>query len=155
MTYTIRPASARDEAQLHDLLPRLADFEVPHSRQPKELWSGDAYLLKKVLRGSAENTQLLVAADPSDKAVAVAMYTLKAELLSGQKSVHLETLVVHENHLRNGLGRKLINAVTTEAKKSGALSMSLHVFAKNTRARELYKDCGFDEELIRCFKPLP
>ena len=49
---------------------------------------------------------------------------------------------------------KLIKAVVSEAKKRGAESITLHVFRKNERARALYKKLGYDEELLRCSKPL-
>jgi len=154
MTYTIRAASKSDEAALSDLMPRLADFDVPSVRNPKDLWFGDSQLMNKVLAGNAENSHVLVAADTDDKPVALAMYTIKPELLSGASSAHLEAIAVHSDHARQGLGKKLIDASSAEAKQKGATCMSLHVFGNNTRARALYEACGFDEELIRCFKTL-
>lgn len=110
--------------------------------------------MNKALAGSARDSHVLVAADKSDKAVALAMYTIKPELLSGVTSAHLEALAVHPDHVRQGLAKKLIDTCSADAKQKGATCMSLHVFNNNTRARALYKACGFDEELIRCFKTL-
>jgi ribosomal protein S18 acetylase RimI-like enzyme len=36
----------------------------------------------------------------------------------------------------------------------GALTMTLHVFAANTRARGLYENTGYDGELMRYIKHL-
>ncbi len=154
MQYSIRSAKQTDLSALNLILPRLADFDVPEIRNPKDLWSGDAKLMEKALTGEADNTFVIVAADPDDVAVGVAMYTIKPELLSGDTSAHLEVLAVHEEHSRQGLGKKLIDATSADATGKGATCMSLHVFSNNARAREVYKATGFDEELIRCFKPL-
>ena len=154
MQYSIRSAEQSDLSALNLILPRLADFDVPTCRTPEDLWSGDAKLMAKVLAGEADNTYVIVAADADNVAVGVAMYTIKPELLSGATSAHLEVLAVHEEHTRQGLGKKLIDATAAEATRKGATCMSLHVFANNARAREVYKATGFDEELIRCFKSL-
>jgi len=154
MPDTIRAATPEDEAALLELMPRLADFEVPAVRDSKDLWFGDSRLMQKVLAGTAENSHVLVATDAENKAIAIAMYTIKPELLSSATSAHLEALAVHPQHLRQGLAKKLIDVCTTECRQKGAECMSLHVFGNNTRARALYKACGFDEELIRCYKPL-
>jgi len=104
--------------------------------------------------GRSVARHVIVATDNNDAPVAVSMYTVKPELLSGDISAHLEVLAVDKNHMRQGLGKKLIDATTTAAIELGATVMSLHVFSNNKRARALYKSCGFDEELIRCYKPL-
>jgi len=154
MEYSIRPASPEDEAALHALLPLLADFEVPADRQSEDLWLGDAKMLVKALTGVATDSHIIVAVDNSDQPIAVALYTIKPEMLSGELSVHLEALAVDKSHMRKGLGRKLIDATSVAALKQGATCMSLHVFSNNKRARALYQSCGFNEELIRCYKPL-
>jgi len=82
------------------------------------------------------------------------MYTLRKELLSGEPSAHLEVLAVDGSCRRQGVGRALIEATEVAAKALGAKSLSLHVFANNTRARKLYAATHFNEELLRCYKPL-
>lgn len=154
MEYSLRAASAEDLPTLRTLLPDLADFEVPGLRNPDDLWQGDAALLTKTINGEAPDTRAIVATYDQQTVVGLAMYTIKPELLSGATSTHLEALVVDQKHTRRGLAKRLINAVSTASVKEGAGSMSLHVFANNTRARALYKECGFDEELIRCYRPL-
>jgi len=155
MPYTIRSATQNDEAALLQLLPRLADFEVPNERDPKDLWFGDAELMKKALAGLVEASHVHVAADEQNNMpVALAMFSIRPEALSGATSAHLEAIAVHPDHARQGLAKKLIDVCSDDAKLKGATCMSLNVFANNSRARALYKVCGFDEELIRCYKPL-
>jgi len=152
--YTIRSAHLGDEQAINVLLPRLKDFAVPEHRNPDDLWRGDAELLLKALKGDAPDSHVIVAVDTEDKPVGVSLYTIKPELLSGAVSVHLEALAIAENHQRQGLAQRLIETTGVQAKEKGATCMSLHVFSNNERARALYKHCNFDEELIRCYKPL-
>lgn len=42
-----------------------------------------------------------------------------------------------------GLGRVLLEAAVSEARRRGARKVSLRVLAPNTRARSLYESCGF------------
>lgn len=154
MSYTIRTSLASDEEALMRLLPRLADFQVPEGRNPRDLWFEDSELMKKALAGKTQNTQVLVATDSSQNVIAIAMYTIKPELLSHSPSAHLEAIAVDPDHARQGIAKKLIDACSDGASKLGATCMSLHVFANNTRARSLYEHCGFDEEIIRCYKNL-
>ena len=47
--YTYRPATFSDYQQLLLLMPQLADFALPARRVAKDLWEGDAKILKTVL----------------------------------------------------------------------------------------------------------
>jgi len=154
MDYIIRSATIDDEVALIEMLPRLADFEVPVNRDSKDLWQGDAALLQKALKGEADKSFVIVAECDNATIAGVAIYTLRPELLSNKPSAHLEVLVVHEKHTGQGLGKNLVDRTESEAAAKGATSLTLHVFNSNERARALYKRCGFDEELLRCYKPI-
>ncbi len=52
------------------------------------------------------------------------------------------------------LGHRLLESIEQTMRDKGATGMSLHVFGNNHRARALYAKEGFDEEIVRCFKPL-
>jgi DNA-binding transcriptional ArsR family regulator len=43
-------------------------------------------------------------------------------------------------------------AIERDVRARGALSMSLHVFARNTRARAVYERAGYSGELMRYIK---
>jgi len=154
MSFTIRNASSQDAEAMLALLPLLATFEVPAGRNPDDLWMGDREMLESWLAADAPDTFVQVAVDSDDAVVGLAMTTLREEMLSHAPSAHLEVLAVSDTIRRQGLGQSLIEHAQTEAKARGALSMTLHVFANNTRARGLYKKMGFDEELLRCYMPL-
>lgn len=152
--YTIRSAENDDAKQALALLPALADFDVPQYRNPDHLWQGDAKLFEQYLAGDTPDTHALVAIDNNANVHGIAIYTLKKELLSSEPSAHLEVLAVDATCRRLGIGRALIDATEAKAKKQGATSLTLHVFANNLRARGLYQSVGFKEELLRCYKPI-
>ena len=72
----------------------------------------------------------------------LAVIRLREELLSHEPSAHLEVLTVAEGAEGRGIGKALVRAAEEGARDRGALSMSLHVFGVNTRARRVYEKLG-------------
>ncbi|MDA8702993.1 GNAT family N-acetyltransferase [Pseudomonadales bacterium] len=148
----IRPATAEDQARLLELLPLLADFDIPKARKSEDLWLGDVPLLKAVLAGNASQSFLDVAVNEEDFILGLVLITLREELLSHAPSAHLEAIVVAPEARGMGLGRTLLQHTEDAVRERGAHSLSLHVFNKNKRAKSLYTSHGFDNELIRAIK---
>lgn len=132
----------------------LAGFDLPADRNPKDLWRHDAELVEKWGRGEAPDCIVHVAEDDNSTIAGFAITSMRAEILSGDPSAHLEALAVNPDFRRQGIGERLIEATEKTAIERGAESLTLHVFGLNERARRLYGRVGFDEELIRCRKPL-
>ena len=149
---TIRPLTSDDLAAMLALLPQLADFEVPATRNPDDLWMGDAHLLEQVVMGTAPNSFSEVVVDNQDNPLGMILVTLREELMSHAPSAHLEAIVVEPSARGRGLGRQLLNHAEERAAAHGAQSLTLHVFSKNQRARALYDQQGYDSELIRAVK---
>lgn len=135
------------------LMPRLADYDVPASRNPKNLWEHDAEMLRKWLRDEAE-CLVHVAVDSEENVIGFSMVTLRPELLSHEPSAHLEAIALDPSAEGRGIAKALLDTAEQAAKKSGAETMTLHVFAVNERARGLYERAGYDGELMRYIKPL-
>ncbi|TQV66516.1 GNAT family N-acetyltransferase [Exilibacterium tricleocarpae] len=154
MNPIFRTATAADKAALMDLMPRLADFDVPAHRNPKDLWRGDADMLAAHLAGTRDDCFCRLATDSNGQLLGFILVSLCEELLSHEPSAHVEALAVTRDAQGRGIGRQLLEDAERCAQERGALSMSLHVFGNNTRARGLYARQGYDEELIRCSKPL-
>lgn len=154
MDYTIRTATPADLNEMLALFPRLAAFRLPPKRNPKDLWQGDADLLTRWSRGDAPQCIVHVAVDRHNAICGVAMTQLREEILSHEPSAHLEVVVVDDRAEGNGIGPALVAAAESGARQRGALSLTLHVFATNERARRLYERLGFDGELIRYIKHL-
>ncbi len=153
MNYSIRVATADDLASLEALLPRLADFEVPNGRTSEELWQGDRDLILEWATGVRPDVEVIVAVS-GEHVLGMAALTMRKELLSGDPSAHVEILSLSTDAEGQGIGTALMQAMDSIALKRGANSMSLHVFANNTRARALYEKQGYDGELMRYFKRL-
>ena len=147
-----RAASPNDYGALLKLLPQLADFEIPIRRVAKDLWEGDAALLKEVLEKKSRVTFADVAVDSNDQIQGVILVTMREEILSHEPSAHLEAIVVTPDARGHGLGRRLLKRTEKRVRELGAISLTLHVFSNNSRARSLYRSYGFDEEMLRCIK---
>jgi ribosomal protein S18 acetylase RimI-like enzyme len=152
--FSIRPGGPNDVDGIRALLPRLADFEIPARRNPEHLWRGDEKTLLAWSQGDRPDCLVFVAVDPGNAVLGVAMTTLRQELLSGAPSAHLEVLAVAVSAQGQGIGRSLMNEVEGAVSQAGATTMTLHVFAANERARQMYEGAGYDGELIRFIKDL-
>ncbi len=152
---SIRLATPEDAESIVAMLPMLASFPIAEDRNPDDLWQSDAKLVQRWARGEEPQVIVHVAAcDATAKLAGICVTSLRAELLSGAPSAHLEALVVDPNFRRQRIGVRLIEATEMAAREGGAESISLHVFGSNERARALYGNVGYDEELIRARKRL-
>lgn len=150
--FTMRNAIRTDLPRILALLPLLADFNIPKNRNADDLWSADARLAADILSDKAASAFIDVAEDSDGDIAGVIMVSLRKELLSHAPSAHLEAIVVSPNARGRGLGKRLMHHCEQRVRAMGALSLSLHVFTNNKRARALYASETFDEELIRAIK---
>lgn len=153
-TFQVRPARVEDREEMLALFPRLAAFDVPETRIPEHLWLHDAAMLERWATGDQGDCLVHVAVDASATIVGFAMVTLRPELLSKEPSSHLEAIAVAEGLSGKGIGSLLLDAIEKDARLRGAGTMTLHVFATNTRARGFYEGKGYHGELMRYIKPL-
>jgi len=151
MNFQIRDAQPSDGDQIFALMPRLAAFEVPESRNPEHLWRDDAKVMQSWLDGDAEDCLVQVAVDDAE-ILGLTLVRLRPELLSHAPSSHLEAIAVTDVAQGRGVGLALLNAAEDNARSHGAESMTLHVFASNTRARKFYERNGYAGELLRYIK---
>ena len=150
--FTMRNAIRTDLPRILAILPLLADFNIPKNRHADDLWSADARLAADILSDKAASAFIDVAEDSDGDIAGVIMVSLREELLSHAPSAHLEAIVVSPNARGRGLGKRLMEHCEQRVRAMGALSLSLHVFTNNKRARALYASETFDEELIRAIK---
>ncbi|MDX1404652.1 MAG: GNAT family N-acetyltransferase [Woeseiaceae bacterium] len=154
MSFQVRDAVRGDGEAILALMPRLAAFEVPDSRNPHDLWRSDAAMFQRWLDGEAPQCFVQVAANESKEIIGFTLVSLRPELLSHEPSAHLEAIAVSDKAEGMGVGQALLAAAEAEARSKGAKSMTLHVFAVNSRARGFYEKSGYDGELIRYTKAL-
>jgi len=154
MSYELRPATPADVDQILELFPRLAAFDVPENRSAEDLWRGDAELLRLWSTGQAPQCLVHVAVNTEQIVLGIAMAQLREELLSHAPSAHLEVIVVRDDAEGQGIAKALIQMIEQAVREQGARSITLHVFASNTRARAVYERLGYNGELIRYIKHL-
>lgn len=154
MNYEIRNAQAADGEQILALMPRLAEFDIPASRNPQHLWQDDAKLLRRWLDGGADDCLVQVAID-GNEVLGFTLLRLRPEMLSHAPSAHLEAIAISKAAEGKGIGQALLDAAEKNAKNRGAESITLHVFASNVRARNFYERSDYSGELLRYTKSLP
>lgn len=135
------------------MMPRLAEFDVPASRNPEHLWRDDASVMQTWLDGNAEDCLVQVAVADAE-ILGFTLVRLRPELLSHAPSSHLEAIAVSDAAEGQGIGLALLDAAEENARSHGAESMTLHVFASNTRAREFYERNNYAGELLRYIKDI-
>lgn len=121
----IRPARPADAANLADL--HAAHFSPP--------WSADAF--EKLLGSST--AVALVATDQIGAPAGAVLTSLAAD------EAEILTLFVDGAHQREGIGRRLLEALFDELAERGARRLFLEVAVTNVAARELYATTGFAE----------
>ncbi|MEP7348195.1 MAG: N-acetyltransferase, partial [Gemmatimonadaceae bacterium] len=132
----------------------LAAFDLPPRRAPEDLWRGDSELLRLWASGAAPQCIIRLAVNAEPTILGVALTQLKAEMLSGTPSAHLEVLAVRADAEGRGIAKALVHDAEAAVRARGATTLSLNVFATNGRARGVYERLGFEEELIRYIKYL-
>ena len=152
MDFVVRRATPEDGPALFELLPRLADFPKPGYRSDAEIYESDGKILRRWIEGGAPDCHVLLAEEAAGAPLGFALVTLGPEVLSGEPSAHLETLVVAAGARGGGVGSALLRAVDELARGAGARTITLHVFETNELARKLYERKGYAAEWIRYIK---
>ena len=120
----------------HDLL------EVVEIEETSGLsrWGWSAYYAE--LQGRNSHLMLVARIDSQER-------TLRSKLAGyivarmGSDELHINNVAVRENYRRRGIGRRLLDRVIEEGKRSGAIAAYLELRAGNKPAQALYEECGF------------
>ncbi len=154
MTITTRAATPADAPAIEVLLPRLAAFEpLPPGRRREDLWRPDLIGLQAWASGEEPATSVRVAVS-HDEVVGAGIVSYGPDPFTEELNAHLLAIVVAPSVDGHGVGQQLMGELDAEARRRGAVTMSLNVFTANERARALYQRLGFHEELIRAVRPL-
>lgn len=147
--YQFRAALVSDLDSISELLPRLADFDLPDGREANDVWRGDDEMFQQWASGKRTDVEVIVAENSSRQLSGVVAISMRQDAISSTSSSHLEVLVIRKSDEGQGLGAKLIETAENRAQSLGAASMTLNVFAANRQARKLYEKSGFYSEVIR------
>lgn len=150
----VRQASILDKDFIFSLLPRLAEFNPHRWRIREEMTAGDKRVLESVLSTNSIDRAVLVAEDIDEKPLGFIYLNTAADYYTQEKHGHISDLVVAAAGKGRGIGSILMNAGEKWTKDQGYEFLTLNVFGQNQRARKLYENLGYDEDMIKYVKKL-
>lgn len=152
---TIRPARADDRAQVLALAPRLTEG-APAWRSPDAvLTAATGWLDTSLDAALADSAAMYVACVATDDAAATegrivgVVSVSRSRHFTGDDDAYIGELAVAPDAARTGIGRQLVRAAESWARKEGLQRISLHTGAANATARAFYEALGFREEDVR------
>jgi ribosomal-protein-alanine N-acetyltransferase len=70
-------------------------------------------------------------------------------LMPGVDEIHLLNITIHSSYRRQGLAKRILNVIESEARSKGYPEMLLEVRSSNTEALALYRSLKFDPIGVR------
>ncbi len=150
----IRHASINDKAFIISLVPRLTEFGLPLWRKEQGMTDTDSGILADRLLNEYPDTVIFIAEDENNTALGFIHIQPGNDIYNKEKHGHISDVIVAPGADGRGIGRLLMNKAEEWARSKEFRWLTLTVFAQNTRARELYKNIGYGEDMIKCVKEL-
>jgi GNAT superfamily N-acetyltransferase len=139
--WSIRPALASDIPAILHLIRQLAVYE----REPDAVKATEADLLRDGF-GERPHFECLIAEDVGTggkpQTAGFALYFTTYSTWRGRPGIHLEDLFVVPEFRRRGIGRALLQRVTTRAIEKGCDYLGWHVLDWNQPAIDFYELLG-------------
>lgn len=129
-TVLIQPMSLQD-------IPVIEELEQVCFSAP---WSGDAY--RREVAHNQFSSYWVMRPTPAMADGAPLILAYGGYWLTGHEA-HIVTIATHPEYRRQGLGRRLLEAMIAHAYDGGALEITLEVRASNRAAQAMYMDRGF------------
>lgn len=139
-TCSVRPATADDAAAIagiynHEVLTSVATFDlVPRSLAEQRAW---------LAARSGVFTALVAVDDATGEVVGFGSLSPYKERPAYNTTVE-DSVYVHRDHARRGIGRLLLGSLLTVARESGFHTVIARIEATGTASRELHAACGFE-----------
>jgi GNAT superfamily N-acetyltransferase len=131
----LRRASKEDMTKVLELIMELALFE----KEPNAV----VITVDDLVRDGFGETPLFYTfvAEVDSEIIGIALYYYRYSTWKG-KTIHLEDLIVKENHRGTGAGTALYNEIIKEGKKDNVRRIEWNVLDWNTPAIDFYKKSG-------------
>jgi ribosomal protein S18 acetylase RimI-like enzyme len=93
----------------------------------------------------AHPAKLILLARIDHEIVGAAICFIGFSTFAAKPRINIHDLSVLPDYRNRGIGRKLLDAVSEQARARGCCSVTLEVRRDNARARHLYRSCGFTD----------
>ncbi|NOZ85602.1 MAG: GNAT family N-acetyltransferase [Deltaproteobacteria bacterium] len=90
---------------------------------------------------------MLVAKD-KDVIVGFISFTMRKTIVHLRPSGLVDELIVSKSYRGRGIGKQLISAAMNTCRELGCSEVEVSTEKSNTRAREFYQKCGFEEDAV-------
>jgi GNAT superfamily N-acetyltransferase len=150
----VREAVPADREFILATASRLGEFGAPPWRTPDEIVAGEVRTLRRHLSSPSPTAALLVAQDRSGQRLGFVFVESLRDYFRGESHGHVGILAVAGEAEGRGAGRALLGAAEDWARSRGYGFVTLNVFERNRRAREVYERAGYAPETLRYRKGL-
>ena len=150
----IRPASVNDQAFILSLLPRLVEFGPPTWRDVPQMIATDMQVVSEKLMNPSTDVAFFIAEDEKRIPLGFIHLETRTDYYYHQKHGHIANLIVAPRGEGQGIGRMLIEKGEEWARAQGYRWLTLSVFAQNLRARNVYQQLGYGEDIMKYVKEL-
>jgi GNAT superfamily N-acetyltransferase len=150
----VRAARADDREFVLSTARRLGEFGAPPWRSPEEIVAGEARTLVDFFESPAPGTALLLAEGLEGRRLGFVYLESPTDYFTGQKHGHIGILAVALEAEGTGAGSALLREAEAWSRSQGLSKLTLHVFAANRHAREVYEHFGYSPETLRYVKAL-
>jgi GNAT superfamily N-acetyltransferase len=147
--FRVRPATDADASFVIGLAPRLGETQ-PLWRERGEVAIGTARALSRALATPRDDEAVLIAEDGAGTSVGFLYIVTASDFFTNEPVAHVSELALARDG--TGAGAALMRAAEAWALERGARYVSLHVNARNERARAFYERLGYDLEWHRLNK---
>lgn len=152
--YRIRLAEAEDEQFILDLAEHFVGFELPAWRKRNECANGIRQDLLHHLDDAPPSSFLFVAEDDDGERVGFLHLQKAKDFFTGRINCHISDIAAAPGAEGQGIGHALLDFTDDWAREHKCHLVTLAVFPGNTRAVQLYEQCGYGTDLLRLAKPV-
>jgi len=151
MTICIRPYKTTDHEFVLSLVTRFSEFELPKWRVADEIDHTNRVLLEKALNQPEPDSAIFIAEEQGMPAGFIHLQT-QTDYFNGEKHGYISDVAVDQAFEGRGVGRLLLETAEDWAHQNGYRLLTLHVFAGNTHAQQIYEKNGFKQEVLKYVK---
>ncbi|SEP11015.1 Ribosomal protein S18 acetylase RimI [Luteibacter sp. UNC138MFCol5.1] len=153
-TFLIRLAESDDDDFILGLVPRFINFPLPNGRTRTDCLKGIEADLVKHLDEQPSNSYIFVAENEDGDAVGFVHIQKTKDFFTHRDNCHISDIAVAEAFEGAGVGRVLLDHAYSWAKEHRCQFVTLAVLPGNENAQRLYRNYGFDTDLMRMAKPV-